>query len=214
MSTSLQTRSLEETIISTLKNDSNILLPIKDSIQQWHFTTHNRTLSMPVWPVNAFAEWLYVPLIGNVTTINNPDQTPHNGWDGYLIETSAEMQAILLAMNTSGDGFPNMMERIASSMTTTLCGLSYQNASQGEAHVPVVIVSVEWRWMTFPFALLLSGLLFLLMVINQSHGSRARPWKNDILAIVFHGPGNIGLGDYQPLASLEQMQTVAKKKPR
>lgn len=99
-----------------------------------------------------------------------------------------ELGPVINAMNASVSGFPGLMDNVAASMTQTLRTLPYQGEGWiGSSHYPVTHIQVHWRWLIFPFALLLMSLTLLIVIATKTQQSGTAPWTNSVLAILFHG---------------------------
>ena len=50
-----------------------------------------------------------------------------------------------------------------------------------------IILKVEWKWPILPAGMIVLSCLFLGLVAAESFLGRVDVWKNNILAVVFHG---------------------------
>ena len=102
--------------------------------------------------------------------------------------SSPQMQPVVNAMNHSINGFPEVMDNMAASLSQALRQLPYlPSAASGNASSTYVYVEVRWAWLSFPITLSLAGLILLVLVVLETHKSRLSPWRNNVLAVLFHG---------------------------
>jgi len=204
--------TLVEIIHNTWKNDSNLdgSLPNQQIPNDYEVHSKNSSFTVDWNAASVLGLWLADLLKGNVT-IKTGFPDIENVWNS-VASTSNEIESILLSMNSSSTGFPKLMDRMAASLTWSLRNLPDQPAkARGTSYIPVTIILVDWLWLTLPLALLFLGFLFLLAVIIQSRRQNVIPWKNNVLAIIFHGPDRADLATYYPPHLMNEMEDVARR---
>jgi hypothetical protein len=71
------------------------------------------------------------------------------------------------------------MERLAIAMTNAIRSSENSPLLHGRAYLSEPYVSIKWEWLTFPLALLLLSLVFLVSTIIKTSGKGAMEiWKN------------------------------------
>ena len=154
------------------------------------------------------SDWLGQSIFTGTATSSFGHLWPEDPWN--LITSSNAIQTILLAMNTTT--FPQLMDRVAGSLTRSLRTLPYQQpAHQGASYVPLSVVSVNWPWMILPFVGLLGGLAFLGAVMSRGRMKAVGVWKNSALPMFFRGRGMTeGAGD-ERLERVGDMEDMARR---
>ena len=80
--------------------------------------------------------------------------------------------------------------------------------STGTTYVNDIIVKVDWAWLSFPFAVWILTLLYLLAVIVMSRGVPS--WKDETIATLCHGLDDISMLGVASLQSLSDMDHKAR----
>ncbi|KAB8226320.1 hypothetical protein BDV33DRAFT_197317 [Aspergillus novoparasiticus] len=101
-------------------------------------------------------------------------------------------------------GLDVVLKNIASSLTKY--SLDFSNFTvNGAAKVPEVYVSVNWRFLSLPVAVLLLGFIFIVSTILISHKMKAPIWKSSLLPVLYHGLRGANIrGQYITISSMEQ----------
>lgn len=104
-------------------------------------------------------------------------------------------QAIYSAMteNQSGSGLPDMIEKVAISMTNTIRnkeGFSGSEMSQqaiGSASRLETHIQIRWLWLLAAFGIVLLGCSFLYCTIRLTYKAHLSAWKSSSLAVMAIG---------------------------
>ncbi|KAH8801787.1 hypothetical protein F5884DRAFT_807828 [Xylogone sp. PMI_703] len=114
-------------------------------------------------------------------------------------------------MNSSRSGFPDLMSRIADSLTVAIRNDDPRGAeAHGQSYFAETIVDISWPWMSLSFALLLLSLIFLVAIMLKTERRNGHLWKDDMIATMFHGLNLRDLKLYQPLERIGKMNQVAQ----
>jgi len=123
----------------------------------------------------------------------------------------AVTQAIFTSMNSTPNGIDATMKNIAKSMTRNMrTSIDDGPTVSGQAFTDRTFVRIEWAWMSFPAALLLADLCFLLIVVCQTRAYFIPNWKENVLATLFFGLDMEDKHEYQGLNGSREMDTMAK----
>jgi hypothetical protein len=80
------------------------------------------------------------------------------------------------------------IDNLAKSMTNNIRTTSLAPALsmyEGQAFREKLLVHVRWPWMVLPIALVLFSVLFLIVTILETRGSKVNAWKSSALALLF-----------------------------
>jgi hypothetical protein len=130
-------------------------------------------------------QWLGTILVGNVTL-----STPRGGTfstNSGRFYSSDRIIPFSTAMNSSTQGFEDLINNIADSLTNSLRGISYQPSAKGEAFSLISIAVVNWYWLILPAVELVANAILLGCIVWGTRRSGLMPWTNNLLAMVFHG---------------------------
>lgn len=130
-------------------------------------------------------QWLGTILVGNVTL-----STPRGGTfstNSGRFYSSDRIIPFSTAMNSSTQGFEDLINNIADSLTNSLRGISYQPSAKGEAFSLISIAVVNWYWLILPAVELVASAILLGCIVWGTRRSGLMPWTNNLLAMVFHG---------------------------
>lgn len=109
---------------------------------------------------------------------------------------------------------PNITERfetLAVSMTNQMRqDDDNQSMVLGITTSSVTIIRVQWGWMVLPVSLVILGCVFLFFSARKSRQLRQPIWKEDSLAILFHGLEGLGLETQKDLSTAQDMTRYAK----
>ncbi|KAI5459059.1 hypothetical protein BGZ63DRAFT_270509 [Mariannaea sp. PMI_226] len=81
----------------------------------------------------------------------------------------------------------------------------------GTAKVDIIVTRVEWKYLAFPAACLLIGLIFVVLSIWETSRLRQPPWKDSSLAILAHSPSGDLKTELQAAAEVSDLEDVARK---
>lgn len=84
------------------------------------------------------------------------------------------------------DDFPSFFTYLANALTNRLRGKLCNETAKGIMNQEPVL-QVDWKWMILPTGTVLLVCVFLGAVIWESQRHDVRTWKNNILAVLFHG---------------------------
>lgn len=170
----------------------------KESLARIGYASHNNSLFCPralsLWNdyetgVDNYASSIADHLSGRATLEiqdYNPNSTrnPIFGWSPNAPTYSSPVVQYVAT---------NSLDRALSGVAASLSSLSISGATNttakvhGKALVNRTFVQTAWYWLVFPFALDVSGLLFLLLAIWQSRRKNVKPWKSSIFPLLYHG---------------------------
>lgn len=134
----------------------------------------------------------------------------HEGVQARLAATSLEGQTAPDAIQkVAATSFEFVMNNTAQSLTqlaldrwgTTIWGRS--TASN------LVVVIIEWQWLTLPAVLELSGISFLILVALSSRRCGVDLWKGSSLALLYHGLDVVPRGNRA--GDVAKMEELSKK---
>jgi hypothetical protein len=144
-------------------------------------------------------QWITSLFLGNATAYQN--QILNRELDDTTA-SSIISQTVFYAMNRTSQGFPNMMDNLAASISLNMRTMSDQPAPiRGKAFSSESHAVVTWVWLILPALELFGSLVFLVAVIFESRKANLAPWLNNALAYFFHG-----LDGRPPRAELSQSQ--------
>jgi hypothetical protein len=84
------------------------------------------------------------------------------------------------------DDFPSFFTYLADAMTNRLRGELCNGTAKGVMNREPVL-QVDWKWMILPAGTVCLVCVFLGAVIWESQRHGVKTWKNNILAVLFHG---------------------------
>ncbi|KAK7941343.1 uncharacterized protein PG986_013730 [Apiospora aurea] len=90
-------------------------------------------------------------------------------------------------MNSSTTGFTDLMGNLANRLSLSLREIPDQPSAIGQSTTALYLAFVRWGWLTLPVFELIGSLLFLVTVMVETKRRRMAPWRNGILAALFHG---------------------------
>jgi hypothetical protein len=97
------------------------------------------------------------------------------------------VQSVYLAMNKSRTGFPELMDKLAQSLSLSLRDIPYQPRTLGKSFSIGNHAVVRWTWLILPAAELVASFVFLVFVMLETRKAGLVPWTNNPLAYFFHG---------------------------
>jgi hypothetical protein len=97
------------------------------------------------------------------------------------------VQSVYLAMNKSRTGFPDLMDKLAQSLSLSLRDIPYQSKAPGTSFSVGNHAVVRWPWLILPGVELVVSLVFLVIVMLETRKAGLMPWTNNPLAYFFHG---------------------------
>ncbi|KAK8050765.1 hypothetical protein PG994_012495 [Apiospora phragmitis] len=121
--------------------------------------------------------WLSFFLRGNATSF---------GPQGISF-SSDFAEAIYKAMNSSDTSFTSLMDNLANRLSLNLREIPYQPVVVGQSVTALYLAYVRWVWLTLPVFELVAGLFFLVTTMVETKRRGMAPWRNGILASLFHG---------------------------
>jgi hypothetical protein len=129
--------------------------------------------------------WLRQLLINNATKATLSAEYIRESLPTF---TSDIAQSFFLAMNTSTTGFPDLIDKLAQSLSLSLRDIPYQPAPVvGRAFTIGNHAVVIWPWLVLPIIELIGSLVFLVAVMLETNKAGLVPWTNNPLAYFFHG---------------------------
>lgn len=134
---------------------------------------------------------------------------------GPATDSSAAIQAAMFDDSFTVGG---LMDNFADSLTramrlSTLGQDTTFPASakvQGSSTMMETHVLVQWPWIALPALLQLFAIVYLCWTIFVTRRGGWQPWKDDLLALLFHGLDTASRQDIGPLNTLEEMNERAK----
>jgi len=178
---------------------------------EFDFNSNNMTLSIPsssgnvsygspVSTIFALQTWLGAKLPGYIDV------------NQYLITSdSASTFSAAAATGNYIASIGNVLENIAAAMTNEMRESSGSINIHGTTYENIAYINVDWKWLTFPIALLVLGLIFLVATIVKSQFSSVGIWKGSTVAtmLILKEDTRRELG---PLSSSSRMTQLAKSK--
>jgi len=111
-----------------------------------------------------------------------------------------------------------LFDNVAGALTTTLgndfismVGSNPEGRARGIAEHYDAYIHVRWAWIILPAVLQVSVLVFLFLVIWNTHRSGIDAYKGGVLSILFHGIDEGSRQQMEPLNRAIEMDTVARR---
>jgi hypothetical protein len=127
----------------------------------------------------------------NITT--NPDVTaydnPFNGDPN--------------ALRIGSFGLDTIMSNLAKHMNKEALRLNGSDV-HGTTFVTEVFVEVQWLWLILPIILVVSGTMFIAIVIIQNKTNGTTLWKSSVLAFLYHGLHEVNKDDSMTASVMEK----------
>lgn len=202
--------TLNETVLSTYTNNTQFSPGLSNS--QYADTVlqppdSGETFIATSLAVGTTASWLSYLLTGSANIATNSGDINLQ----RVMATQSAIEPIVVAMNNSATGFPDIMDNIAKSISRELRTIAYQPPPlQGLAFSPTTRARIVWAWLALPFSLLAASLIFLIIVIVETKRKGLVPWTSNILAALFHGIDKRS-SDHQAYETEQVMEKEAKK---
>ncbi|KAJ5770303.1 uncharacterized protein N7511_002354 [Penicillium nucicola] len=83
-------------------------------------------------------------------------------------------------------GLDTIMSNVAKQMNKEALRLNGSDV-HGITHVTEVYVEVQWLWLILPIVLVVTGIIFVVMVIIDNKKNGTSLWKSSVLAFLYHG---------------------------
>jgi hypothetical protein len=97
-------------------------------------------------------------------------------------------QSMYLHLNKTPHTLDALFNNIARSMTLAIrTQTGSTTLVNGTSYTQQIFVSIQWAWISLPFALLILALLFLMGVAHSTRMAGLQPWKGSSIATLFHG---------------------------
>ncbi|KAG6366517.1 hypothetical protein INS49_000694 [Diaporthe citri] len=103
---------------------------------------------------------------------------------------------------------PRSLPDISKSITASLNALFRKHSTDratGSYIKYKTVVRVQWAWLALPVAVEILGFVFLLLIVFRDQ-RRGNPWKDSILAALFHGlnPNGLDAGNLDTITSMKR----------
>jgi hypothetical protein len=168
--------------------------------------------------IDDLAFWLSEEFIGNVSTVLDFE----NAYTNDVMQSI--FQALTGAYTSDQDteafvpDLRPLFDNVADALTTTIrndfismVGTSPEGKARGIAERYDAYIHVRWAWIILPAVLQVSVLVFLFLVIWDTHRSGMDAYKGGVLSILFHGIDEDSRQQMEPLNRTIEMDTVAEE---
>ncbi|KAN0085369.1 hypothetical protein V8E54_001836 [Elaphomyces granulatus] len=130
---------------------------------------------------------LYLANVMRGTDIGVMDVDVDRVFDGYQW-TDEVSQSMYLHLNETPHTLDALFNNIARSMTLAVrTQAGSTTLVNGKSYTQQIFVSIQWAWISLPFALLILALLFLMGIAHSTRMAGLQPWKGSSIATIFHG---------------------------
>jgi hypothetical protein len=130
--------------------------------------------------------------------------------DGQAEWAGAVGQSMYLHLNETPHTLDAMFNNIARSMTLAIrTRTDSTTLVNGTSYTQQTFVSVQWAWISLPFALLALSLLFLIDVALSTRIAGLQPWKGSSIATLFHGLRHLNDDEVHCLIQQHEMDEAA-----
>ncbi|KAJ5750761.1 hypothetical protein N7533_007789 [Penicillium manginii] len=107
------------------------------------------------------------------------------------------------ALRISSVGLDSIMSNVAKHMNKEALRLNGSDV-HGDTFVTEVFVEVQWLWLILPTILVLSGTIFIAIVIIQNKKNGTSLWKSSVLAFFYHGLHEVDKDDSMTASVMEK----------
>ena len=100
---------------------------------------------------------------------------------------------------------------ISASMTNLIRqtgNLNHSAPALGAVNHYATCVNVQWGWIAFPASVVVASLIFCVLTIITTATHHSRIWKNNPLALIFHGPYITGATSHVEFPPARQLDTA------
>lgn len=186
-------------------------------VESTHSTWTNNSAAARDYAINTYGngrsiQYIFTPPNQNATfTVGNPAQVQLSSWlvpilhgQTYVEATSLLqdytndiIQSIYVALTTTDATLYDLMNNVASSLTTAIRVADNSSFTVGMAYQAESYIHIRWAWIALPVTLVFCTLGFLITVSLVCKREDVEVWKNSSAAVLFHGlddEGRRGLG--------------------
>jgi hypothetical protein len=100
-------------------------------------------------------------------------------------------------------GLDTIMSNVAKHMNKEALRLNGSDV-HGTTFVTEVFVEVQWLWLILPIILVVSGTIFIAIVIIQNKKNGTSLWKSSVLAFLYHGLHEVDKDDSMTASVMEK----------
>ncbi|OQE27538.1 hypothetical protein PENSTE_c004G00816 [Penicillium steckii] len=111
-------------------------------------------------------------------------------WSSSPDQSSAQKAGDLNIIRIGRVGLENAMSNIAKQLNKEALRMNGSDI-HGIAYASEVYVEVKWLWLILPAVLVVSGIIFVGIVIFQNKKNGESLWKSSVLAFLYHGFYNV-----------------------
>ncbi|KAL4915661.1 hypothetical protein BDW62DRAFT_203421 [Aspergillus aurantiobrunneus] len=119
-------------------------------------------------------------------------------WKEHTVEIAEERHESAQRMASDNENIWKILdaglEPIVSNVAASFTKAAFEASEftvDGTVFASEVYVSVDWVWLVLPAAVVALGIVFLLLTIATNYRQRIDLWKSSIIAVVFHGLGDV-----------------------
>jgi hypothetical protein len=108
-----------------------------------------------------------------------------------------------IAFRISSVGLDTIMSNVANHMNKEALRINGSDV-HGTAFAIEVFVEVQWLWLILPIILVVSGTIFIVIVIVENTKNGTSLWKSSVLAFFYHGLHDVDKDDCMAASVMER----------